>query len=792
MPIIIRRIMISLLKQKRTQNEVLLVSVYYTGVKFIAATLFIWHTFPATAQIRQIHNDLWEVPLEEVFQHIEKTFGKTILYSNDDIKGYIVTAKMNAYTAEDAVGTALNGKPFTYQNNGNYITISPKNQEYSETAVAGIVVDAKREALPYARLEIVSLTDNRRFAVATDKEGKFRISHEGCREFVLKASYVGKQSYTVVMKNPEQEMELGLLMLQDSVINLPEISITQNKMIIRADRYIIYPSREEREESHSGTDIIERLFHPGGNITITDVLLTEEKFAQMDIRINGRKATLYEVRALRSEDITYIEYLYNEPVYGYRPYAINLITKNRYGFSGEIEATVQCMPKAGVQEAGYKESDFSVYMQTVLPTQTWGLHYKMNHTRNEALRWDDRNKTISGMLTDCEHHVKVNGNISLGEKQHLQLSLADEIRIEPGSSMTRTGGEHIQKDGHSSQPSANALYTAHINKQHIIHAEFYGSMLFVRENYQYVQKSLTNADNPFSTGYGLKENIYTVKTEAGYGWEWLSKKKWSANAGINMAIHAYGNKIHTRMLPQLTARFVPRKEIGINYRLHTYTLTPDMLALSDAVLPIDRNRRLSGQSHLHPSTTWEQEIGCEFNKETFTAGISLNYEYTTSPQTTHTISTDGDKTLHYMWVNGKYSSDFYPKAGMSARILGKQLQMRLSYSWHRMAVSCRRSYYHQAEGELFGFSGHWKYGVAVQTSQRALQDELYIHLPDNHYIYANYTWHNLRIGASWQRLFSHHGKQKEITRCSNLEYTRHIISYGKRHGDIWINMLWRW
>lgn len=115
MPIIIRRIMISLLKQKRTQNEVLLVSVYYTGVKFIAATLFIWHTFPATAQIRQIHNDLWEVPLEEVFQHIEKTFGKTILYSNDDIKGYIVTAKMNAYTAEDAVGTALNGKPFTYQ-----------------------------------------------------------------------------------------------------------------------------------------------------------------------------------------------------------------------------------------------------------------------------------------------------------------------------------------------------------------------------------------------------------------------------------------------------------------------------------------------------------------------------------------------------------------------------------------------------------------------------------------------------------------------------------------------------
>lgn len=484
----------------------------------------------------------------------------------------------------------------------------------------------------------------------------------------------------------------------------------------------------------------------------------------------------------------YVEYLYNELLYGNRPYAVNLITKNRYGFSGEIEIGAQGMPDAGWSAKAYSGSFVSLYMQTVLPSQTWGLHYQMRATRNGALRWDeDRAATLAGLLMKCEHDIKVNGNVLLGERQNLQLSVSDRIDVEPGSWIERTGGEIFKRDGHGNELSAKAEYTADMGGGHTLTAELCGRMYFVRENYSYVDGE---GWERFATGYRQREDIRMIKADAGYKWNFLSEKRWNGSVGVDVAFHGYGDNTYLKVLPQFLLRFVPAKNTGMTYCMGTYATSPEMLALSDLLRPIDRRRSWSGNRELHPATVWKQKLGIELGKNEFVYGVSLNYEYMTNPHTLHTMSVAGEDCWTYMWTNGGYASDFYPEIGAHVQLAGKRLQLRFGYGWHRLAVSGRRTFYNKVEAELFGLAGHWKYGAVVNTSQRILRDETEIRMPDNNHVYVGYTWHNLRVGASWMHPFSNCGEKKEIIRRSSVEYTRNVISYGRQGGDVWLNLIW--
>lgn len=109
---------------------------------------------------------------------------------------------------------------------------------------------------------------------------------------------------------------------------LKEVVIEAPKVVQKADMDVYYPSNSAVEYSKNGMQLLGNLMIPG--LTVTDALSQVKASGQdVQIRINGRVASIEELRIILPETIKRIEWINNPGLrYGGANYVLNVIVVN--------------------------------------------------------------------------------------------------------------------------------------------------------------------------------------------------------------------------------------------------------------------------------------------------------------------------------------------------------------------------------------------------------------------------------------------------------------------------------
>lgn len=109
---------------------------------------------------------------------------------------------------------------------------------------------------------------------------------------------------------------------------LQEVVIEAPKVIRKADMDVYHPSKSAVGNSKNGMQLLGNLMIP--SLTVSDALGTVQAAGQsVQLRINGRQATIDQVRALLPETIRRVEWIDNPGLrYGGANYVLNIIVAN--------------------------------------------------------------------------------------------------------------------------------------------------------------------------------------------------------------------------------------------------------------------------------------------------------------------------------------------------------------------------------------------------------------------------------------------------------------------------------
>ena len=105
---------------------------------------------------------------------------------------------------------------------------------------------------------------------------------------------------------------VGLAQVSDSIPlqELREVVVEAPKVIRKADMDVYHPSRSAVDNSKNGMQLLRNLMIP--SLTVNDVMGSVTASGQsVELRINGRKASVEEVKTLLPESVRRIEWIDN-------------------------------------------------------------------------------------------------------------------------------------------------------------------------------------------------------------------------------------------------------------------------------------------------------------------------------------------------------------------------------------------------------------------------------------------------------------------------------------------------
>ena len=109
--------------------------------------------------------------------------------------------------------------------------------------ISGVVVD-NGDALPLVGVTMLLTDDAGRqvMGVTTDVDGRFALKEVPKGDYILQCSYVGYESFTMVLKQLEQNADLGEIRLKPATEILDEVVVEGEKIIRKIDRQLVMPT----------------------------------------------------------------------------------------------------------------------------------------------------------------------------------------------------------------------------------------------------------------------------------------------------------------------------------------------------------------------------------------------------------------------------------------------------------------------------------------------------------------------------------------------------------------------
>ena len=678
----------------------------------------------------------------------------------------------------------------------------------------GTVVDENKQPLPAATVSLFRESENKMISgVVTDMNGGFELNtHEG-ENYRIRISFVGYSTQEIKCQNISKHLSVGTIVLEPESKQLNDVTVTANNVIQKADRQIIIPNLLQQKTSSNGLSLLQHLQLSRISVNTLDSKVTTTMGDAVELRINGVKAEIQEVKALLPADVLRIEYHDNPGLrYGNVAAVIDIILKekkNGGSISGELMNTINPLGIGDYQLSG----NYHVGKSNFKTSINWNRR-DVNWLRENMEAFNATTPSINnyeiGQKTKARYD---NINLSIGydyinSGNILSVTFRDLYNNTPHAVFDRNS-KLIQNSNtfdimdrtksRSNNPSLDIYYQHEFTKDKHLFFDLIGTYINTKNDRLYrqsqgnsVQEISSHVDgNKYSAiaeviyeqkikdsrlSFGLRhQQMYTknaydgntsssVKMNTGesYGFgEWaskLGKLDYMVGVGAMRTYVSQGNakqvKYIFRPTIQLGYRF--NNYLSIRYKAYMGGYAPSLAELSDVEQHIDIYQIRRGNPNLQAVRFFSNELSISVGTKYISAEWFTRYSYDDKPYMEETTYSNGFYVRSY--ANQRDFHRLNSQINLKVQPWKDYMSIQLTPFVNRY-ISNGNTYTHThtnwgLRANLMGMYKNWYVGANLETSFHSLWGETLNKDEKSHSIVFGYNREKWGVELQLQNIFS--------------------------------------
>lgn len=680
----------------------------------------------------------------------------------------------------------------------------------------GVVVDENKQPLPAATVSLYRMGEEKAMTgVMTDSLGQFELGTQKGQDYVITISFMGYTPQHIECRNVPGKFELGTIAMAPESQTLSGVTVTASSVIRKADRQIVIPSQLQRKTSSNGVALLQHLQLSRISVNTLNGSVTTTTGDAVELRINGVKAEIQDVKALQPADVLKVEYHDNPGLrYGNVSAVIDIILKEKTAggnISGELMNTINPLGIGDYQLS----SNYHAGKSSVKASVNWNRRdlnwYRENTESFNATSPAIENQEI-GQKTKAKYD---NVNLSVGYDytnggNQLSVTFRDLYNKTPNSVSDRNS--LLEQEGttytvtdrtrtNSNSPSLDVYYQREFAKDKHLYLDLTGTYINSASHRLYRQsgdagmQEITSdvdgdkysaiaeaiyeqnvKDSRFSFGVRHQQshtrNIYTgtdsstvkMNNNETYAFgEWYSKLgRFDYTLGLGvMRTHlsqggAKQDKYILRPTIQLGYRF--GNHVRVRYKGYIGGYAPSLSDLSDVEQQIDIYQLRRGNPNLHTVTFYSNEFSLSVDTKWFSAEWFTRYSYDDKPFMEQTTYEDGMYVRSY--ANQKGFHRLNSQVSIQAQPWAEHLMIQVTPYVNRY-ISKGNDYTHThtnwgVRGNLMAMYNNWYIGANVETSFHNLWGETINKDEASHSLVAGYNRERWGVELQFQNIFSSH------------------------------------
>lgn len=433
---------------------------------------------------------LTDEPLPSALKMIERSGGKSILFTYSETENYRVTADIRNKTQAEALAIVLSGKPFRYVERDIYFVVQFSSTNAGNTEVRGRVTDEQGRPLAFANVVMLTEADKKYVTgCVTAGDGSFVLPSMPASKCVLKVSFVGYGTAIVPCRTD------NTVTLKDETKRLKGVTVTTSRPMIerKGGNIVANVAGTALAEMGSASDMIGHLPFVSGEDGNFKVIGR----GAVEVYVNGRKIRdKDELNRLQATDIQQAELIMNPGArYSSTTGAVirlKTIRLRGQGLSGQVYGELTQASKTSGREnvaLNYRTGGLDIFIkgnfrehashseQTTLSTMTTSSLWRMETGR-------EKNYSSGFFNGEAGFNYEPDDRQSLGMRYELSSSLGHDKSHTWGNTKVyrdNTLYDDIMTDSHDENKSGgnhsvNAYYTATFGRWSIdFNADYVGS-----------------------------------------------------------------------------------------------------------------------------------------------------------------------------------------------------------------------------------------------------------------------------------------------------------------------------
>lgn len=151
----------------------------------------------------------------------------------------------------------------------------------------------------------------------TDGKGRFMLDKVKAGDYLLAVSSLGYETQYIALDGFNKSIDLKEILMEDAAVSLDGVTVSASNTSSRSDRKLIFPSDRQVKASTNGKDLLQQLMLPKITVNPMSNEIKVPGNGEVQLRINGVKVELDEIKALLPADIIRIEF-HDNPGLRYR------------------------------------------------------------------------------------------------------------------------------------------------------------------------------------------------------------------------------------------------------------------------------------------------------------------------------------------------------------------------------------------------------------------------------------------------------------------------------------------
>ena len=651
--------------------------------------------------------------------------------------------------------------------------------------INGRVVD-DNDALPLVGVTVL-LSDEagkQVMGVTTDTNGCFELKEVMTGNYTLQCSYVGYDTFTLVLKQLERNTNLGEIRIKPASEVLDEVVVEGEKVIQKIDRQLVMPTSAQKKAATNGISLLQHLQLPNLSVNVIEKTIATNYGESVQLRINGVEVTQAEVIAIHPENVIRVE-VHEQPGlrYGGAAAVIDYIVRRRESggnVSADLTNTISPLGFGNYNLSGKYhrgKSSFSALMQWSRRDLEW------NRENEETFYYPD--KVITNRETvAAPNRIKydylntsLNYNYTNGDKSMLNIAFRTDIKDIPYGFTDRNTILHQEdkkyevKDREQSEthiPSLDVYYQLNLKNDQHLYFDMVGTYLKSNNQRTYSMTevgqspieifSKTEGDKysmigeaiyerplwkgKFTTGMkhnqATMDNVYdgdaltkvSMNTaETSLFAEYQSKAgklNYTLGVGALRTFYKQGNTSQEKYFfrPTLNLSYSLGK-IFLRYNASMSGYAPSLSALSNVEQGMDAYQVRRGNPNLKSATYFTNRFSVAYRNKWMNVDVSARYSYDDKPIMEETLYEGGMFIRTY--ANQKGLHRLMCQTSIQIRPFKEYLSISLNPFFNRY-ISEGNNYLHTHynwgfRGSIVSMYKHWVFMADMNTSYHDLEGE---------------------------------------------------------------------